>query len=87
MITLSIDVGKIDKSRFFVRKDGSKWLDLVLIESPTKKFGNDYFVTQSKTKEEIQNKVQLPILGNAKIMPTKGNGPSKPSKPQPAEDW
>lgn len=63
MITLSIDVNKIDKDRLFKGKKGT-YLDLVLIETPDNKFGNDYLVRQSCKKEEDPR--QIPILGNAK---------------------
>jgi len=68
MITLSIDVTKLDKSRFkaITRKNGEKALfcDLILIESQSD-YG-DYMVKQSISKEDRENGVQLPILGNAK---------------------
>jgi hypothetical protein len=68
MITLSIDVTKLDKTRFkaITRKNGDKALfcDLILIESQSD-YG-DYMVKQSISKEDRENGVQLPILGNAK---------------------
>jgi len=75
MITLSIDVTKMDKARFkhITRKNGEKaiFAELVLIETPNGEFG-DYMVKQSVTKEERENKVQLPILGNGKdLVPVK----------------
>jgi hypothetical protein len=65
MITLSIDVTKLDKTRFkaITRKNGEKALfcDLILIDSQSD-YG-DYMVKQSVTKEDRENGVQLPILG------------------------
>ena len=52
MITVSIAVNKVDKSKFFTKKNGDKMLDLVLIETPNSKYDNDYMVVQGRTKEE-----------------------------------
>ena len=66
MITLSIDVDKIDKTRFY-EKNGKRYLNLVLFESDgPDRFGNDYIVKHSSTKEERTKRVQLPIIGNGK---------------------
>ena len=71
MITLSIDVTQLDKSRFkrITRKNGKEavFCDLILIDTPESDYG-DYMVKQSMSKEDRANGVQLPILGNAKIM-------------------
>ena len=69
MLTISLDVTKIDKARLkeVRRKNGetAKFLDLVLIDTPNSEYG-DYVVTQQVSKEERENGVKLPILGNAK---------------------
>jgi hypothetical protein len=78
MLTLQIDVTKIDKSRLkeVRRKNGetAKFLDLVLIDTPSSEYG-DFVVTQQVTKEERLSGVKLPILGNAKQV-VKGGGKS-----------
>jgi hypothetical protein len=83
MITLSIDVTKLDKERFkaITRKNGEKALfcDLILIESQSD-YG-DYMVKQSISKEDRENGVQLPILGNAKNVQA---GDKKPAKAKSA---
>ena len=66
MITLSIDVTKIDKSRLFVGKKGT-YLDCVLIETPNSEYG-DYMVVESVTKEEREQGKKGTILGNGKIV-------------------
>ncbi len=83
MIKLSIDLTKVDKAKIkeLTRKNGdkAKFLDLVLIEV-TSDYG-DYMVKQDSSKEERENKVQTPILGNAKIIgnkPTVGKTAQKP---------
>jgi len=89
MITLSIDVTKLDKTRFkaITRKNGDKALfcDLILIESQSD-YG-DYMVKQSVTKEDRENGVQLPILGNAKNVQVGDKKPVKAnSAPARAKD-
>jgi hypothetical protein len=66
MITVKIDVKKLDQKRFFKGEKGT-YCDLILIETPNGEYG-DYMVKQSITKEERLAKLQMPILGNAKIM-------------------
>jgi len=79
MITVKIDVTKIDKARLFKGAKGT-YLDLILIETPNGEYG-DYMVKQSVMKEERLAKVQMPILGNAKNM---GGGAKAPA-PQHAK--
>lgn len=69
IITASIDLTQLDKKRFkeMTRKNGNKavFCELVLIESTNKTHG-DYFIKQGVTKEERQQRVEMPIIGNAK---------------------
>lgn len=68
LITVKVDVRKLDKARFFEGKedrDGHKplWCDLVLIgRREPGKYGDTHLVKQSKKKDE---QVELPIIGNA----------------------
>lgn len=79
MILIKIDVTKLDKARFFKGAKGT-YCDLVLIETPNGEYG-DYMVKQSVTKEERAANLQMPILGNGKIM-----GATRPVPPPPAEN-
>ena len=85
MITLSIDVTLLDKARFkrVTRQSGALaiFADLILIPTPESKFG-DYAVKQSITKEEREEGVQLPFIGNGKLV-TKAQAPAP--KPQPKQ--
>lgn len=69
MITLSIDVSKLDKSRFkrVTKKNGEPavYCELVLLETPNGQYG-DYMVKQGLTKAERDEGIQMPILGNGK---------------------
>jgi hypothetical protein len=67
MITARIDVTKIDKSRLFKGEKGT-YLDIVLIETPNAKYGNDWMVKQSISKDDRDAGVDAPILGNGKTM-------------------
>ena len=66
MITLSINVSKIDKTRLFAGKQG-KYLDAVLIDTPNSEYG-DYMIVESITKAEREAGKKGTILGNAKIV-------------------
>ena len=65
IINLRVDVTKIDKKRFYQGKKGT-YLDLTIVLNDEKdKYDNNGFVKQSTNKDE---KVEMPILGNAKIV-------------------
>ncbi len=80
MITLSIDVTLLDKHRFkrVTKKNGKEavYAELVLFETPTSDYG-DYIVKQGVTKEERQQKKDMPILGNGKVWDKKGFAPKE----------
>lgn len=78
MIKLSIDLKKIDQSKCRSHPNGAKYCDLVLIESPQNRFGNDYMVVQGVSKEDRDAGVKGAILGNGKNFETK-----RPANPQP----
>jgi len=87
MITVKIDVTKIDKNLLFKGAKGT-YLDVVLFETPDDKFGNDYRVVQGVTKEARAAGVKGAILGNGKVI----GGNAKPAfnkaepKPVASED-
>jgi hypothetical protein len=79
MITISIDVTKVEKARL-VEKNGAKYLSLVLQDSINDKYGNDFVVRQGCTKEERAQGLKMPIIGNGKDW-SKSNTP----KPKPVQ--
>jgi hypothetical protein len=89
MITLSIDVTQIDKTRLkeITRKNGqkAKFLELILIETPDGQYG-DYMVKQGITKEEREARVEMPILGNGKNVGGGNRQQSRPVQRQPKMD-
>lgn len=78
MITVKIDVTKIDKNLLYKGAKGT-YLDVVLFETPDDKFGNDYRVVQGVTKEARAAGVKGAILGNGKVI----GGNAKPAFNKP----
>lgn len=70
-LTISIDVTKIDKARLFKSpKTGRTYMDLTtFVDLDEKdKYDNNGFIAQSVTKEERDQGVKTPILGNVKVI-------------------
>lgn len=86
IITIKVDVSKLDKSRFFRGKpdrDGHEpvWCDLVLFpRRELGKYGDTHFVKQSKRKDE---EADLPIIGNGTERESRYTAPT-PSGAKPA---
>jgi len=68
-INVKVDVKKLDKARFFAAQSGATYVDLTMFLDTENegKFGDHGFVTQSTSKEEREQGVQMPIVGNGKI--------------------
>jgi hypothetical protein len=64
MISIRINVEKIDKKRLFKGEQGT-YLDCVLIETPNSEYA-DYMVVESISKEERAAGQKGTVLGNAK---------------------
>ena len=82
---MTIDVTKLDKSRFFKGKKGTyaKLTGFVDTEE-TSQFGDNGTITQELSKEDRDNGIKLPILGNAKIFWKDGqSGQQSKGRPQP----
>ena len=85
-ISLKIDVTKIDKARLFAAQSGAKYMDLTMFLDPDNEgqYGDHGFITQSTSKEERDQQVQMPILGNGKIFyglqELKGSGGQAPQR-------
>jgi hypothetical protein len=70
-ITISIDLNKVDEQYITKGKNGARYLDVKLVNSPDNQYGSDYFVSQSLPKavrEEVKASggewPKTPILGN-----------------------
>jgi len=77
-INIKIDVKKIDKSRLFQGEKGL-YLDLnTFIDTDgVGDYGDHGMVTQRVTKEEREQKIKMPILGNSRVYFTDLNPESK----------
>lgn len=67
-IEIKIDVTKIDKNRIHVGQKG-KYIDLTTFIDTEKdgKYGDHGFISQKVSKEEREQGIQTPILGNCKV--------------------
>ena len=86
IITLKVDVRKLEKARFFEGKPdktGHKplYADLVLVpKKEVGQFGDTHFIVQSKKKDE---NIQMPIIGSATERGGAAPAP-RPVSPKPA---
>ena len=72
-VSISIDLNKIDEQYIVQGKNGARYIDLKLVNTPTSAYGNDYFVSQQLPKA-VRHEVKASggeypktaILGNAK---------------------
>ena len=80
-ISIRIDATKIDKSRIHIGEKG-KYIDLTTFIDTEKegRYGDHGFISQSVDKEEREQGIQTPILGNCKVFYV-GEGQSQ-QKPQ-----
>jgi len=64
---VSIDLSKIDKLKIRTTEKGQKFANFdLIIRDEIDGYGNIGFIVQQQNKEEREQKVKLPILGNAK---------------------
>lgn len=89
VITVKVDVRKLEKARFFEGKpdkDGHRPLYADLVLMPKKEvgqFGDTHFVVQSKKKDE---NISMPIIGNATERGSSASAPAKPAAAPPPQE-
>ena len=85
-ISLKLDVTKIDKARLFKGEKGT-YLDLTTFVDldNVDQYGNSGFITQSPTKEERQQKLKMPILGNVTVFFSDKAAAPEPSQPDSSQ--
>jgi hypothetical protein len=68
-INLSIDVKAIDKARLVAHQNGKTYLNMTAFISPDEpdQYGQHGMITQDVSKQEKDQGVKGPILGNAKV--------------------
>jgi len=82
LISLSIDVSKINAKRLYKGKKGQYLSATLFLKEETDQYGNNGFIVESITKEERESGQKGTIIGNAKFMA----GGSKPSASYDLED-
>ena len=68
LISLSIDVSKIDPKRLYKGKKGQYLSATLFLKEEVDQYGNNGFIVESITKEEREAGKKGTILGNAKFM-------------------
>lgn len=69
IISASIDLNKIDKSRIKEHKNGAKYYNLTIICNDTQDtYGNDVSIQQGQTPEERAAKAKKVFIGNGKTV-------------------
>lgn len=88
IISASIDLSKIDQSKVVEGRNGARYADVTLVNTPGNQYGKDYLVKQDFGKEAREQKIETPILGNAKAFLIDQGRPcgqdSAPVAPAPA---
>ena len=69
IISASIDLNKIDKTKIIEGKNGAKYYNLSIIVNDTaNRYGRDVSIAQEQTKEQREQKVPRVYLGNGKTV-------------------
>ena len=81
IISASIDLNKIDRSKLIAGKNGAEYLNIdITVKDEKDNFGNDTAITLKQTKEERDSKAKKVYIGNGKTM-WEGEPLHKPTKP------
>lgn len=76
LISLSIDVDKLDPKRLYKGKKGKYLSATLFLKEETDQYGNNGFIVESITKEERESGQKGTIIGNAKFL-VSGNKPAQ----------
>ena len=69
IISASIDLNKIDRSKLIAGKNGAEYLNIdITVKDEKDNFGNDTAITLKQTKEERESKAKKVFIGNGKTM-------------------
>jgi hypothetical protein len=94
IISASIDLAKIDRSKITKGKNGQKYYSIsISVNDEADKFGNDVAITAGQSKEEREAKAAKVYIGNGKTVwasETPGakpaSAPAKAAAPAAAQD-
>lgn len=85
IISVSIDLNKLDKSRIVEGKNGAKYYNFTInVNDEKDQYGNDASVTISQTAEERQAKALRTFVGNGRVVWS--NNSSQQNTAQPKEE-
>lgn len=74
LISASINLSKIDKSKIIEGKEGAKYLNIqIALNDQADNYGNTVAITINQTKEEREAKMPKIYLGNGKVVWTSNN--------------
>lgn len=85
LLAISIDVTKLDKSKFVVGKKGTYANLTISVNDTDDQFGNNVSIWEEKSQEEREAKADRNFLGNGKVVwkgEDKGSQSSKPASPK-----
>jgi len=84
LISVSVALAKIDKTRFTADKNGNKYLQLTIsVNDEPDQYGKDVQVWMEQTKEEREAKASRVFCGNGKVVFGKVGG-TAPAQSKPA---
>ncbi len=79
IISASIDLAKIDKSKIIIGKKGGKYYNITIhVNDDKNEWGQDCAITTEQTKEQREAKEKKVYLGNGR--------PAKPAGPDPFDE-
>ena len=69
LISASLDLSKIDKTRIVEGKNGAKYYNMVIVVNDEKdQYGRDVSIQEGQTKEEREAKKKVAYIGNGKTV-------------------
>ena len=80
VLTLKVNLDKIDLEQTVKGKLG-RWCDMVLIETPDRRFGNDFMIVQDLGKESRGAGERGNILGNGVVFKARAKNQERELEP------
>ena len=85
-VKLKIDVTKIDKDRLFKGKTAIYLDATVFVKDEPDQYGQHGMITQDISKEDKDNGLKAPILGNCKVFWKEEQAPRQPEQREEPDD-
>lgn len=82
IISASIDLAKIDKSKIVEGKNGAKYYNILIsVNDEKNKYGQDVAISENQSEEDRKGGVKKNYLGNGKTIWTSAKPTSNPNPP------